>query len=378
MMTRRERLMATLEGKPVDRPAVSFYEIGGWNMAPDDDDFDVWNDPSWRPLIQLAHEETDLIRMVSASWTGGSDNGLGELMTEESWSEEDSRFTRMQIRAPGRTLTSLARRDRETQTTRRLEHPLKSAEDVEAFLQLPEPAIGQVDVSDLMAEEETLGDAGIVSVEFNDPICASAALFSMADFTVIAMTEPRLFHRLLERFARTLYPRCEQVARAFPGRLWRTCGSEYAREPYLPPRLYEEYVVRYTGQIVKTIQAHGGYSRIRSHGRLRNILPLIASMNPDGLDPLEPPPQGDMELWEIKREIGQDTVLMGNIEASDIENLSTAEFERKVAAALREGTAGEGRGFILQPSACPYGRTITAQTMTNYETMIRMVKEESS
>jgi len=29
MMTRRERLMATLQGKVVDRPAVSFYEVGG-------------------------------------------------------------------------------------------------------------------------------------------------------------------------------------------------------------------------------------------------------------------------------------------------------------------------------------------------------------
>ncbi len=95
-------------------------------------------------------------------------------------------------------------------------------------------------------------------------------------------------------------------------------------------------------------------------------------MAPAGLDPLEPPPQGDMELWEIKDAIGQDTVLMGNIEAADIENLPSAEFEENVAMALQEGTEGRGRGFILHPSSCPYGRTITAQTMANYETMIRL------
>jgi uroporphyrinogen-III decarboxylase len=200
----------------------------------------------------------------------------------------------------------------------------------------------------------------------------------MADYTIIAMTEPQLFHRLLERFARTFFPKCEQVAKAFPGRLWRICGSEYASEPYLPPRLYEEYVVRYTGQIVKTIQKYGGYARIHSHGRLRGILPLIARMKPDGLEPLEPPPQGDMQLWEIKEAIGEDTVLMGNIEAADLENLPTPEFEQKVATALREGTAGEGRGYILHPSACPYGRTITARTMANYETMIRLAKGSST
>ncbi len=35
-MTRRERLMATLKGEAVDRPAVNFYEIGGFLINPND------------------------------------------------------------------------------------------------------------------------------------------------------------------------------------------------------------------------------------------------------------------------------------------------------------------------------------------------------
>ena len=47
--------MATLLGKPVDRPAVNFYEIGGFNIDPSDpDNFNVYNDPSWQPLLRLA------------------------------------------------------------------------------------------------------------------------------------------------------------------------------------------------------------------------------------------------------------------------------------------------------------------------------------
>ena len=373
MMTRRERLTATFQGKPVDRPAVSFYEIGGWQMAPNpDDEFCVWNDPSWRPLVGLAEDETDLIRMVGPGWKGDADNGLDELVNHESWREGPSRLTKTTIAAAGRTLTSRHRKDIGTNTVWTTEHLLKSVEDVEAYLQLPEPTIGEVDVSGMAAAERELGDNGIVSVEMGDPICSAASQFSLADYTTIAFTEWSLFHRLLERFARDILPRCEQTAKAFPGRLWRICGSEYASAPYLPPRLYEEYCERYTGQIVKMIQKHGGYARIHSHGRLRGLMPSLKRMNPDGLDPLEPPPQGDMELWEIKRELGKNTVLMGNIEASDIENLDPAEFEKKVVTALREGTGG--RGFILQPSACPYGRTITARTMANYETMIRVTR----
>lgn len=63
-MTRRERLMATVRGEPVDRPAVSFYEIGGFKVDPSDPDpFNIYNSADWQPLLQLAEEKTDLIRM---------------------------------------------------------------------------------------------------------------------------------------------------------------------------------------------------------------------------------------------------------------------------------------------------------------------------
>ena len=65
-MTRRERLMATLRGEPVDRPPVSFYEIGGFRIDPaDPDPYNVYNSADWRPLIELAEERTDIIRMIS-------------------------------------------------------------------------------------------------------------------------------------------------------------------------------------------------------------------------------------------------------------------------------------------------------------------------
>jgi len=64
--------------------------------------------------------------------------------------------------------------------------------------------------------------------------------------------------------------------------------------------------------------------------------------------------------------------LFGNIEVSDIENMNPPEFERMVAKSLRDGTAGEGRGFVLMPTASPYGRKITDTTMANYQTMLRL------
>ena len=376
-MTRRERLMATLRGEFVDRPPVSFYEIGGWKLDPDDPDpYNVCNGPGWRDLIRLAEEETDLIRMMGPLRRPAPDNCMDEFRRSETFVKDGSRYTRVTLEVGGRTLTSLSRRDPDVATSWTLEHLLKTSEDAEAYLQLPDDAFAyDVSVDNLVLADAELGSAGIVMVDVADPLCLAADLFSMADYTVLAFTEPALFHRLLAKHAQHVYRDVETVAKAFPGHLWRVVGSEYASEPLLPPRLYAEYAVRYTKPMVDMIQGHGGYARIHSHGRLRRILLSIAAMEPAGLDPIEPPPQGDMTLAELRREVGRDIVLFGNIEASEIEQMAPAAFEGRVRQAIEDGTAGEGRGFVLMPSACPYGRHIPAHVLVNYETMVRLVND---
>ena len=373
-MTPRERLMATLRGETVDRPAVSFYEIGGFDVDPDDADaFNVYNDPSWRPLLELAEEHTDLIRMCGPSVTPAADNCHDEFYRTETWMEGGSRFHRTTLTVAGREMTSLSRRDPETHTVWEIEHLLKDTDDLAAYFELPDEVFAyETDVSGMVAAEEALGERGIVMVDTGDAICNAAPLFSMEDFTVIALTEPRLFHRLLEKLDRPLQERTERVAAAFPGRLWRICGSEYASEPYLPPRLFEEYVVRYTGPLIESIRRHGGFARVHCHGRIAAALPHIVAMGADATDPIEPPPLGDVELANVRRDCGEQLVLFGNIEIRDIETMPPHDFEKVVAASLRDGTAGEGRGFVLMPSACPCGRRISDRTLTNYRTMVRL------
>jgi hypothetical protein len=76
----------------------------------------------------------------------------------------------------------------------------------------------------------------------------------------------------------------------------------------------------------------------------------------------------------VRERYGGQLVLFGNLEASDLETLPAGQFEQKVRRALREGTAGEGRGFVLMPSSCPYGRELSPVALANYRTMIHIVK----
>jgi uroporphyrinogen-III decarboxylase len=167
------------------------------------------------------------------------------------------------------------------------------------------------------------------------------------------------------------------VAREFPGRLWRIYGPEYASEPYLPPRLFREYVVEYVKPMVELIQRYGGFVRLHCHGRIRNILEHVVAMGVDAIDPIEPPPQGDVELADVRQRYGRHIVLFGNLEIADVERMAPARFDALVQRTLDEGMAEDGRGFVLMPSSSPCGRTITKRTLQNYTTMIRRVKERA-
>ena len=287
-MNSRERLKATLNGNKVDRPAVSFYEIGGFNINPDDPDkYNVYNSPSWKPLLQRTRDDTEVSRLTSpvraeshSSWSGNSKAGSGNQIVEQSvWEEGDNRFTRLTYNISNKKLTSLTRRNKDIDTVWTIEHLLKNIDDVRAFLQLPDELFEeQIDIKPLFEQETELGDKGIIMVDTEDPLCAMATLFSMDDFTVFAFTEDILCQQLLEKHARYIHKRTEQVAREFPGRLWRIYGPEFASEPFLPPHLFNQYVVRYDKPMVEMIQRHNGFVRLHSHGNLKGILDYIAGM----------------------------------------------------------------------------------------------------
>jgi hypothetical protein len=124
--------------------------------------------------------------------------------------------------------------------------------------------------------------------------------------------------------------------------------------------------------MVEAIRAGGGFARIHCHGRIKSILPHLVKMGAEAIDPIEPPPLGDVELADVRREYGKDLVLFGNLELRDIESMEPPDFEKVVAKTLRDGTAGQGWGFVLMPSACPCGRTITPRTLANYQTLVRL------
>ncbi|MFA5204631.1 MAG: uroporphyrinogen decarboxylase family protein [Lentisphaeria bacterium] len=375
-MTRRERLLASIRGEPVDRPPVCFYELNGLDQDPTDPDpFNIYADPSWQPVLELTRERTDRIVMRHVPIRNAPPDPLADRRTVETWEDENgSRCCRTTLKAASRTLTSLTRRDRDTDTVWTIEHLLKDADDLAAWLDLPEtPWGGEPDIAGVLATEQALGDSGIVMLDTSDALCRAAALFDLGTYTVLALTEPELFHRLMERCQRQVQPQVEAVARALPGRLWRIYGPEYAGEPYLPPHRFRELVVPYDRPLVDAIHRHGGYARIHAHGRLKKVLEAITETGCMGLDPVEPPPQGDVALAWVREHYGKQFTLFGNLEMSELATLPTDRFRARAAEAVKDGTSGTGRGFVLMPTACHCSRQVPDRVTANYQALVETV-----
>lgn len=121
--------MSTLRGETVDRPPVCFYEISGFDEHPEDPDpFNIFSDPSWLPLIELARDKTDRIVLRSVLFEGAMPDAVAELTTTDSTIRDGSRFSISTLRAAGRTLTSRTRRDPSIKTVWTEEHLLKDIE----------------------------------------------------------------------------------------------------------------------------------------------------------------------------------------------------------------------------------------------------------
>jgi len=371
-MTSRERLWAIHRGEPADRPAVSFYYVNGYNLKPDaGDPYCVQNDPSWQPLLKLGKERTDRIVYLPMRFIN-RDKPIHE---SRSYTERGKLHTVNTFTVKDRTFISHFVRDPGVATGWQVQHLLKDAEDLRYWLKyVEEPDTFIPDVSKVLEAEEVLGENGIVYIWIPTPLCVAADYFSMADYLVVAMTEPALFHEILKRLADRMLKQVKAFAAALPGRAWSTFGPEYATEPYLPPSLFREYVNTYDQPMLDAIHAGGGVIRLHCHGRVNNVLDYINDMGYEGIDPVEPPMAGgDITLAEAKRRF-KGNFLAGNIEMSEIELLDETAFAQRVKTALSEGTDENGGGFILVPTSFPVDRVITPRIMRNHEIMAELTE----
>lgn len=354
-LSSRERLLRCLQHEPTDRVPISTYELVGWNG-------DAWenNEPSYSRLMRAVRERTDCIYMLQPEWKSLPVPGI----ESESWRDGKSCFTRTTYHTRKGELTCLHRQDDDLHTRWTLEHLLKNIEDIDRYMAIPyEPPA--LDMSHFLSERNALGEKGLMMISVDDPICTAAELFEMGQFLVYAVSnEKRMKYFLDVIHERQMDCLRKMLRNDVSDVIFRICGPEYATPPYLSPEYFRKYVTVYLKEICGAVKDSGGFARVHSHGKIARVLDQIVAAGAKGLDPIEPPPDGDIEMGEVKKLYGERLCLFGNIELKELEHSSRERVDSLVRQAMCE--AKDGGGFVLMPTAAPINVPLSKKTEENY------------
>jgi len=212
-----------------------------------------------------------------------------------------------------------------------------------------------------------------------DPICEGADLFEMGEFLIYAMTD-------LDRIRYFLDAIHERQMGWLSAAMTRASGPESTgvkscsasadpsmpRPPYASPELFAVLVTPYVKRMSDLLHQYG--QRADPFPRkIAKVLDEIMKMNPDGLDPIEPPPDGDIELDEVKHRIGDRVTLYGNIELKLLEHGKKDQVRDFVIRTMAQ--AKKGGAIVSMSTASPINDPLNPQTLDNYRVWIDTARE---
>jgi hypothetical protein len=104
------------------------------------------------------------------------------------------------------------------------------------------------------------------------------------------------------------------------------------------------------------------------------VLERFADEGVDCLNPLEPPPMGDVTIAEARKRVGNRMSFDGGIEMYEIEMRTPAEVEQKVADAIWQS---EGIGLILSLSTdLSHLPVLSDKVLANLRTFLSTARRE--
>ena len=127
-------------------------------------------------------------------------------------------------------------------------------------------------------------------------------------------------------------------------------SSAFAGRGFISPAFYKEFVQPYEKRIVTALKEAGVFVYIHTCGSIGDRLGLLVETGVDGIECLDPPPIGDVDLAEAKEQIGPRAFIKGNIDpVNTLLTQNTVAVRQDVLKRIRIGAPGGG--YILS-SAC--------------------------
>jgi len=342
-LTSHERLMRIFRNQEIDRPALKLWGAGasgGWQLH-----------EAYRPVSELAAEITDIF--------GGVGSGLNVLRgtaedKSESWDEQTGNPLWVDrhtvLHTPQGDLHAVHRYSTIGDPGYAMEHFIKEEEDIEKMLSLPYEA-PNVNVREYYDNAVTgMGDKGIVMIDLPHAAYVAETYMGSETLAYLSTDARELVDEIVSTYAKRIYDHVKNILETgIEEPIFGWCGPELYLPPLMSPKDFNDFVYKYDKPICDLIHEHGGHVWVHSHNKVRNFLDTFIDMGVDVLNPLEPGPNGDIELSEVVEKYGNRLGLEGNIEIQEI-LLSSKEHLRDLIDQCVEAGEKSGR-FILCPSA---------------------------
>lgn len=146
-------------------------------------------------------------------------------------------------------------------------------------------------------------------------------------------------------------------------------SSPFAGMGFISSDQYKEFILPYEERIIKAIRKKGKHVYIHTCGSIGDRLELMRESNTSGLECLDPPPIGNVDLNNAFERIGGDLFIKGNIDSvNSLLYADEEKAERDVLQIIETGKA-KGKGFILS-TACSISPMVTKERLLMLSQMV--------
>jgi len=204
--------------------------------------------------------------------------------------------------------------------------------------------------------------AGSVSVhsEVFSPWTQLMELFGYEQALMHMLDDPAKIHAILQSYTRGTIDLARRQARRGVDAV--LISSAFAGGGFISPVQYEEFVLPYEREVIDHVHGEGVPVYTHTCGRIGDRLELMVATGLDGIDTLDPPPLGTVDLQDAKQRVGQQIFFKGNIDpVNTLLRRTRAEVRADAWQRLRVGSPGGG--YILS-SACSVSPRVPPENLT--------------
>ncbi|MBN1806338.1 MAG: hypothetical protein JW837_13905 [Sedimentisphaerales bacterium] len=220
--------------------------------------------------------------------------------------------------------------------------------DIEPQAELCEPSAYPKWFTSTLRNVQKLAPDVSIHVEVFSPFTHLMELFGYEQALIALIDSPARCHKALECFTRIVLAQVEIYAGCHPDAI--LVSSAFAGAGFISRQMYKEFVAPYEDQIYQAIGNFKIKSYVHTCGAIGDRLDLMSRTAVDGIDTLDPPPLGTVNLEEAKSKYGDRFFFKGNLDAvNEMLNAGDETFEQAVNERIRIGKPGSG--YILS-SAC--------------------------